>query len=250
MKKTAKTNIFLEIFARIWAFWALALFIITFFIIYIPSILCYLIPGKKGQRLFLDIAKIWMESWLLCLGCPIKVKGQENFEPGKAYIVTSNHNALLDPPLSSPFIPGANKTIAKTSFAKIPLFGLYYRKGSVLVDRDSDASRRKSFEDMKKTLQLGMHMCIYPEGTRNRTDQPLKRFYSGAFKLAVDTQTDIIPAIILNTKKAMPVNKKFYLVPKKLEIHFLPPVSSEGLTSDQLKNKVFQIMWDYYTIHQ
>jgi len=250
MKKNAKTNIFLEIFARIWAFWALALFIITFFIIYIPSILCYLIPGKKGQRLFLDIAKIWMESWLLCLGCPIKVKGQENFEPGKAYIVTSNHNALLDPPLSSPFIPGANKTIAKTSFAKIPLFGLYYRKGSVLVDRDSDASRRKSFEDMKKTLQEGMHMCIYPEGTRNRTDQPLKRFYSGAFKLAVDTRTDIIPTIILNTKKAMPVNKKFYLVPKKLEIHFLPPVSSEGLTSDELKNKVFKIMWDYYTIHQ
>lgn len=250
MSKKKSDTIFIEIFARIWALWALIVFVIGFLIIYIPSILCYLIPGYKGQKLFLTFARIWIQSWLILIGCPVKVKGREHFKKGKAYIVTSNHNALLDPPLSSPFMPGANKTIAKTSFAKVPIFGLYYKKGSVLVDRNKNASRVKSYEEMKETLKMGLHMCIYPEGTRNRTSEPLKKFYDGAFKLATDTKTEIIPALIFNTKKAMPIDKKFYLLPKKLELHFLPAVSAENLSSDELKDKIFKIMRDYYTAHQ
>jgi len=250
MNKKKRTIVFIEIFDRIWALWALIIFVIGFVIIYIPSILCYLIPGYKGQKLFLTFARIWIQSWLILIGCPVTVKGRENFKKGKAYIVTSNHNALLDPPLSSPFMPGANKTIAKTSFAKIPIFGLYYKKGSVLVDRNKNASRVKSFEEMKKTLKMGMHMCIYPEGTRNRSNEPLKKFYDGAFKLATDTGTEIIPAIIFNTKKAMPIDKKFFLLPKKLELHFLPPVPAHEISTNELKEKVFTIMRDYYTAHQ
>jgi 1-acyl-sn-glycerol-3-phosphate acyltransferase len=245
-----KNNILVDVFARIWAVWGLIIFIATFVIFYIPSILCYLIKGNIGQKIFIDIARIWMRIWLTLIGCPVTVKGRENFKKGEAYVVVCNHNALLDPPLSSPFIPGPNKTIAKTSFAKIPIFGWYYKKGAVLVDRKSDASRRRSFEAMKKTLQSGMHMCIYPEGTRNRTNDPLKRFYDGAFKLSTDSNKAIIPALLFNTKKAMPIDKKFYLLPAKLEIHFLPAVPSNDLSTEELKEKVFKIMWDYYTAHQ
>jgi 1-acyl-sn-glycerol-3-phosphate acyltransferase len=156
---------------------------------------------------------------------------------------------LLDVPLSSPFIPGPNKTIAKKSFAKIPLFGWFYKRGSVLVDRKNDASRRKSYEYMKKILSKGIHMCIYPEGTRNRTDQPLKKFYDGAFKLSVDTGHAIIPTIILNTKESLPNNKAFYFLPKQLSINFLEPIQSNGLSSEELKDKVFQKMHEYYTKH-
>ena len=236
----------IEIFARIWALWALISFVLTFLIIYIPSMLCYLIPGYRGQQLFLFFGKIWMASWLYLVGCPVKIKGLENFEKGKNYIVTYNHNALLDPPLSAPFIPGANKTIAKKSFAKIPIFGWYYAKGSVLIDRKSNASRRKSFEDMKKVLAKGMHVCIYPEGTRNRTDKPLKSFYDGAFVLSVDARKPILPAVILHTKKAMPVHKKFYFLPHKLEIHFLNAIEPDGLSAKELKEKVFDIMLNEY----
>ena len=153
---------------------------------------------------------------------------------------------MLDVPMSAPFIPGPNQTIAKKEFTKVPLFGFYYARGSVLVDRKSDGSRRRSFEDMKAALRKGFHMCIFPEGTRNRSNDPLKPFFDGAFKLAVDTKTSVIPAVILHTKKAMPTHKVFYLMPHPLEIHFLPPISSEGLTTKELKDKVFQIMWDYY----
>lgn len=166
-----------EILGRVFALWALVTFLITFLIIFIPSMLCWLIPEPKGQDIFIKIARLWMNVWLSLVGCPIKVRGKENFIPGKTYIVTCNHNSLMDVPLSCPYIPGPNKTIAKSSFAKIPLFGFFYMKGSVLVDRKSETSRRQSFEKMKAVLTTGMHMSIYPEGTRNRTSEPLKKFH-------------------------------------------------------------------------
>ena len=188
-----------------------------------------------------------MNVWLTLVACPIKVRGKENFIPGKTYIVTCNHNSLMDVPLSCPYIPGPNKTIAKNSFAKIPLFGFFYMKGSVLVDRKSETSRRNSYEKMKEVLAKGMHMSIYPEGTRNRTADPLKKFHDGAFKLAIDTGCSIIPAIMFNTKKVLPMGKTFYFWPHKVEIHFLPsvPVNEEG-SFTALKEKVFTVMKDYY----
>lgn len=242
-------KIFKEIFARIWAVWGMLSFIVTFLIIFIPSMICYMIPDPKGSVIFIRLAKIWMTVWLNLVGCPVRVFGKEHFKKDKAYIVTCNHNALLDVPLSSPFIPGANKTIAKKSFAKIPLFGWYYRKGSVLVDRNSDASRRNSILQMKRVLAMGMHMCIYPEGTRNRSQEPLKKFYDGAFKLAIDTQTSIIPTLIINTKKALPIHKRFYFLPVPLQMHFLEAVDPAGMKADELKEKVFRLMTAHYVAH-
>jgi len=243
-------NIFKEIAARIWAIWGIFSFILTFLIIFIPSMIPYLVPDPKGQHLFIRISRVWMWTWLRLVGCPLKVRGLEHFKKGTAYIVVCNHNSMLDIPISCPFIPGPNKTIAKNSFAKVPLFGWFYRKGAVLVDRKSEISRRKSFEEMKKVLAGGMHMSIYPEGTRNRSNEPLKKFYDGAFKLAETTGNAIIPAVIFNTKKALPVHKKFYFLPHRLEMHFLEPVPVNGQTTEQLRDRVFTIMKDYYVQHQ
>jgi 1-acyl-sn-glycerol-3-phosphate acyltransferase len=238
-----------KILAGFLAFWAMITFITTFFIIYIPSMFCWLIPDPAGQRIFIAIARIWMHVWLRLAGCSFKVKGRENFKRGETYVVTCNHNSLLDVPLSSPFIPGPNKTIAKSTFAKIPLFGFYYMKGAILVNRKSEASRRGSFDRMKAVLKKGIHMCIYPEGTRNRTTEPLKKFHDGAFKLAVDTGNAIIPSVILNTKKVLPANKAFWFWPGRIEIHFLPAIETANETTDTLKEKVFGVMKDYFVQH-
>ena len=238
-----------NIFGRIWALWGLITFLLTFLIIFLPSMISHLMDDPKGQKYFIAVSKIWMNVWLLLIGCPVKVNGKENFKPGTAYIVVFNHNALLDVPLSAPYVPGANKTIAKASFAKIPLFGLFYKRGSVLVDRTNDKSRSKSFDAMKKVLATGMHMCIYPEGTRNRSDEPIKTFYDGAFRLAVAAKNDIIPCVITGTKKAMPINKKFFLLPTRLKMHFLPAVSSSDTSVKDLKEKVYSVMLKDYGEH-
>lgn len=237
----------LNIFARVWAFWGLLSFAITFFIIFIPTMCSYLYKDeRKGQDYFIAVSRLWMRCWLTLVGCPLTITGREHFKHGVNYVVVYNHNALLDVPLSAPFIPGGNKTIAKASFAKVPIFGLFYKRGSVLIDRKSDTSRLKSFEDMKEVLQNGMHMCLYPEGTRNRTDEPIKPFFDGAFKLAIVSKKDIIPCVLIGTKKAMPIHKKFYLLPTRLQMHFLPVVSSAGQKTKDLKENVYEMMSNKY----
>lgn len=238
-----------DIIARILALWAMLTFIITFLIFFIPSMFCWLIPDPKGQDIFVRISRIWMHIWLRLVGCPFTIRGKENFKKGMTYVVTCNHNSLMDVPLSSPFIPGPNKTIAKSSFAKVPLFGFYYMKGALLVNRKSEQSRRQSFDKMKAILGRHIHMCIYPEGTRNRTGEPLKKFHDGAFRLAAETGTAIIPALIFNTKNVLPVSKAFWFWPGKIEMHFLEAIDPAGLTAEQLKGKVFDVMTDYYSQH-
>ena len=240
-----------NIFARVWAFWALVSFVTTFIIIFIPSMLSYLYKDEvKGQNYFILVSRIWMQSWLYMILCPVKVIGRENFKKDKNYVIVYNHNAFLDVPLSAPFVPGGNKTIAKASFGKFPIFGWFYKRGGIMVDRNKENSRVKSYEAMRETLKKGIHMCIYPEGTRNRTGMPLKPFYDGAFKLAIDAKKEIIPCVIIGTNKAMPVKKTFYLLPRRLKMIFLEPVSSKDTDTKTLNTKVFDIMYKEFVKNQ
>jgi 1-acyl-sn-glycerol-3-phosphate acyltransferase len=248
MKET-KSNIFLEIFARIWALWAVLLFAGTLLIAFVFYSACFLLKDPVKARWHRHVSRVWMFVYLNLIGCPLSVRGKKHFIKGQNYIVVCNHNSLMDVPVSTPFMPRANKTIAKKSFTKVPVFGWVYTFGSVLVDRNSDASRRKSIDDMKQVLRMGLDMVIYPEGTRNRTGDPLKKFYDGAFRLATDTGKPVLPTVLLHTGKVLPANKFFYLLPHKLEMHFLPAVESTGISSDVLKEKVFRAMWDHYAAH-
>ncbi len=244
-------EVFKNIFGRIWAFWGLISFVITFLLIFPFTMISHLYKDEvKGQNYFIAASRFWMTIWLYLIGCPVKVTGKENFKAGENYVVVFNHNALLDVPLSAPFVPSGNKTIAKDSFAKVPIFGWFYKRGSVLVNRKNERSRIKSFDDMKKVLAKGMHMCIYPEGTRNRTKEPLKPFFDGAFRIARDTKKEVMPCLILGTNKAMPIHKPFYLFPTPLKMHFLQPVSSENIVTKDLKEKVFNLMKDFFVSHQ
>ncbi|MEO5984851.1 MAG: lysophospholipid acyltransferase family protein [Ferruginibacter sp.] len=205
-----------------------------------------LFPNPNGQWYFVLVSRAWMKVWLFLIGCSLKIKGHENFKQGETYVIVFNHNALLDVPLSAPFVPGPNKTIAKASFAKVPLFGLFYKRGAVLVNRKDEKSRVKSFEEMKEVLSGGIHMSIYPEGTRNRTKETMKPFYDGAFKLAKAANKKIMPCVISGTKRAMPINKTFYLLPGLLQMEFLQPVESGQSKIADLKSYVFDVMKKKY----
>jgi 1-acyl-sn-glycerol-3-phosphate acyltransferase len=241
-------GLFWLVAARIWALWVILIFVVTMLIILIPFLLfSYFKPDPLKTRRWASLARIWMGVFLPLAGCPLRVRGREKFAPGQTYIVTCNHNALIDVPVSYPGIPGGNKTLAKIEMAKIPIFGLFYRTGSVLVDRKSETSRRDSINKMRDALEMGLHMCLYPEGTRNKTAEPLKAFHDGTFRLALMTGHPIIPAIIFNTRKIMPPNQTFYVRPCRLHMHFLDPVVPlPGETIESLKQRVFDLMWNYY----
>jgi 1-acyl-sn-glycerol-3-phosphate acyltransferase len=233
------------ILARIFALWGMLVFIVTMLLFYIPFLITDLWPEPKKTIYFIRLSRIWMKVFFTLICVRRKFKGKNNFRKNENYVVVCNHNSFMDVPLSYPGIPGTNKTIAKSEMAKIPLFGIVYRRGSVLVNRNSDESRKSSFLRMKQVLNWGLHMCIYPEGTRNKTTEPLQRFHDGAFRLAIESGKSILPSLIFNTAKVLP-RKIFYFWPHRVEMHFLEPVSPAGLTTEQLREKVFQVMKAYY----
>jgi 1-acyl-sn-glycerol-3-phosphate acyltransferase len=236
---------FKDILGRIFALWAILWFVITMLIFFIPLWASGLWKEPKRTGIFLRIIRTWMKFYLFVIGLRLLIKGKENFKKGVSYIVVCNHNSLMDVPISTTAIPGTSKTIAKIEMSRIPIFGIIYKRGSVLVDRKDEESRRKSYDKMKAVLEMGMHMCIYPEGTRNRTDQLLQSFHGGAFRLAEDSGYAILPAIIFNTKNALPAKKTFLYWPVRTEIHFLKPINVNSQNAEQLKETTFNIMKNY-----
>lgn len=238
--------------ARIYALYALLLFVISMFIVLIPVAFIAGLPEPHRTQKLLPVFRCWMAIYMPLILCPVRKKGLQYFQPGQPYVVICNHNSLMDVPVATTGVPGANKTIAKHTMAKIPFFGLLYRTGSVLVDRRNEKSRRESYEKMKQVLAMGIHMIIYPEGTRNKTDQPLKFFYDGAFNLAIETQCPLMIGVLFHTRKILPPGKFLYAWPHPIEIHFLPPLITTGYTKKDLpvlKEKAFQLMKDYYLQH-
>ena len=242
-------NFLKRILGHIYFFAGMLFFVATMLVVFIPIWLISLLPEPKRSKWLHPIFQGWMSFFLPLVGCPVIRKGKQHFKKGENYVVVCNHNSLVDIPVSSPYILGPNKTLAKMEMARIPIFGVIYKAGSVLVNRKNPASRRESFNQMDAMLKMGLHLCLYPEGTRNKTDKPLQPFYDGAFITAIRAQKPIIPALIFNTKKILPHHIKLWARPMPIRFHFLPPVSTEGLTLNDtaaLKERVYKLMEDYY----
>lgn len=241
-----------RILGHIYFVYGIILFIITMIIVFIPIWLISLLPEPLSSKVLQPVFRGWMGIYLPLVFCPVIRKGTRNFAKGATYVVVCNHNSLVDIPVSSPWIPGPNKTLAKAEMAKIPLFGVIYKAGSILVNRKKGGSRRESFTKMQEMLDLGLHLCLYPEGTRNKTDKALQPFYDGAFITAIKSQKPIVPALIFNTGKILPHNTKLWARPLPIYFHFLEPVPTAGLSLNDtamLKEKVYGIMESYYIAH-
>lgn len=234
-----------NILGRIFTVWGGLMFIATMLIFIIPIWATGLLPEPKRTTWVIKLCRAWMFIFFPLAGIRVKIKGKEKFQKGENYIVVCNHNSLMDVPLTCPGIPGTNKTIAKIEMSRVPLFGIIYKRGSVLLDRSSDSSRKQSYLQMKQVLELGMHMCIYPEGTRNKTGHPLKSFHDGAFRLSFDTGKKIIPCVIRGTGKMLPHDKSFFFWPGKASMEFLDPVDpSSFANAGDMKEYIYGVMWN------
>lgn len=245
-------NIFKRVAGHIYFFYGLIVFMITMFVAIIPASIALLFSEPRRAKIIHPTYRIWMSVFLPLVGCPVFRKGKKHFKKGENYVVVVNHNSLVDIPVSTPWIPGPNKTLAKVEMAKTPVFGVIYTAGSILVDRKSDASRKESFTKMQQTLKQGLHLCLYPEGTRNKTNEPLQPFFDGAFITAIRAQKAIIPAVIFGTKDILPNKPALWARPKPIRYHFLEPIPTKGLSMsdrNELKDKVHELMKQYIIQH-
>lgn len=232
MTASAKIHPVRLVLGRIFFIYAALLFVVTMLLVVIPVLLTRLLPEPKSSRALHRVFRVWMGVYLPLVFCPVRRRGTENFRKGQNYVVVCNHNSFLDVPVTSPWIPGANKTLAKIEISRVPIFGIIYTAGSILVDRKSEQSRKESFSKMEAALQMGLHLCLYPEGTRNKGGVALQPFQKGAFITAIRTQKPIMPAVLSNTAHILPGKPALYAWPAPIEFHFLPPTETTGLTSE------------------
>jgi len=227
-----------------------ALFIATMLVVLLPVWISTLLPEPRRARFMHPLFKVWMDVYLNGIFCPVRRRNTHLFERGRSYVVVSNHNSFMDVPVTSPYIPGPNKTLAKAELARIPLFGVIYKAGSILVARKSEQSRRESFARMAEALDMGLHLCLYPEGTRNKTGEPIQPFYDGAFVTAIKAGAPVMPAVLTNTARILPRKPAMWAWPRPIRFEFLPPTETAGLSVEDaggLKETVRAQMLEHYT---
>ncbi len=180
------------------------------------------------------VLKIWATLWSFTSGIRYKRKGWKSEYGKRPMVMVTNHNSYLDTPLSYANITAPFRTLAKRELIKIPVMGFIFQTSGIMVDRSSPESRKKSFQRMVDAIKLGESIMIYPEGTQNRTQEPMQQFYAGAFRLAIETQTPILPILSVNSRRVMPQAKFMKTWPGKITQIFLEPIETKGMTMDDV----------------
>ena len=157
-------------------------------------------------------------------GIKIEMTGLENVPPGRSCIFMSNHVSNLDPPVVLPLLPGRSSVLLKKELMNIPILGRAMRMAKfVPVERGHrrDAAQA-SVEAAADALRSGLHILVYPEGTRSR-DGRLSIFKKGPFFLAMETQAPIVPIALSGTQTMMHKGSNA-IVPGLARIQMLPAV--------------------------
>lgn len=213
-------------------------------ILFLPGFLIPPIFGPRAVVITHFFIKCWSWIYSYLNFIPYEIRHRERIKRGASYIFVSNHTSYMDIPALVVTIKGQFRALAKKELLKLPIFGWIAQIMCVVVDRSSNESRRKSMDNLKRILGMGISVLIFPEGTQNRTKEMLQPFYDGAFRIAVETQQPIIPIVVLGAGEIMPPGKAF-IKPGKITVVIGEEIPTTDLTITDVKDlreKVFGIM--------
>ena len=231
--------------------WAVVLFMLISIPILITYLIIKIIPYKKQIKGVFITNRIFIFIWSACTGYRYKISGLENIEKNQTYVTVVNHVNMADMIAAAYGIRVSAKPLIKKELLRIPVLGQVFALGCLPIDRSSKQSRQESKIMLLKDLRDGISVLIFPEGTRNRSENPLLPFFDGAFELAIEAQVPIMPVVFTNIRKINKVDT-LLITPGTMEITHLKPISTKGLKSDQiqeLKASVFECMKDYILKH-
>ncbi len=185
-------------------------------------------------------AAMWVtNAGVRAAGIKIDIGGFENIPAGRSCIFMSNHVSNLDPPVTIPLIPGRSSVLLKKELMNIPILGRAMRMAKfVPVERGSrrDAAQA-SVAAAADALRSGLHMLVYPEGTRS-LDGRLSAFKKGPFFLAQETKAPIIPVAVSGTQSMMRKGSSA-ITPGVARIQLLPAIDpADYATRDELMRAV------------
>lgn len=181
----------------------------------------------------------WAKYCVDVTGAQVEVTGIENIPTERSVVYIGNHQGIFDIPLLLGYIPYQKAFIAKIEILKIPMISDWMKlMKCVFLDRKNPRQSIEAMHQGMENVKNGYSMVIFPEGTRNKGG-PVKEFKPGSFKLAFQSEADIVPVTIDGTWKIYEENKKIKPASIKLTIH--PAVKTEGLSKDELREIPAQV---------
>jgi 1-acyl-sn-glycerol-3-phosphate acyltransferase len=231
----------------IYCIYALLLFVAMMFVVLVLVLLCTLLGKERGGNAMYVVMNGWARAWCFCIGMWHREIYEAPVDRSAQYIFVANHISYMDIPAAVLSIHQPVRILGKQEMVKYPIFGLIYRLAAISVDRSSAEGRARSVRALKAALAKHISIFIFPEGTFNETDEPLKDFFDGAFRIAIETGTPIKPILFLDTHRRMHYRGILELTPGITRTVYLPDVPVDGYTMAQVKElrqKVYTMMED------
>ena len=220
---------------------------ISFLLLIFPLVVIASFFGKiTGGNFIYILCNLWSDFFLFMIGISHRNIYESPHDRSRNYVFVFNHISYMDIPILLKSIRSQTiRILGKADMAKVPLFGFIYKSAAVLVERGDPEKRSKSVQQLKSVLNKNISVVIAPEGTFNMTHKPLKEFYDGAFKIAIETKTPIKPVLFLDAYDRMGYESIFSITPGRSRSVYLEEISVEGLSLDDvdfLREKVYTIM--------
>lgn len=222
------------IFWFLWRIWFYILILIA--IILLSPALLVTIWNDKSYPYFFKLARLWAMFVFYGMGFRYEVILKERMIKDRSYMFVANHTSMMDIMLmlivvkNNPFV-----FVGKKELAKLPIFGYFYKRTCILVDRNDSKSKMAVFEAAQRRLDKGLSICIFPEGgVPDDTSIVLDTFKDGAFRLAVDYQIPIVPITFGNLKHHFSF-RFFSGYPGKIPVVVHEFIVTEGLSNQDKK---------------
>ena len=236
---------FLAPFRWLYCCYAYLVFVILMLLV-VPFVIIGSFFGKiKGGNFIYKVCTFWGDAWFFLIGIHHRNIYETPHDKKQQYIFVANHISYLDAPVLVKTLRQRVRALGKVEMAKVPVFGFIYKNTIVTVDRSSAENRARSVRVLKSVIKKGISIFIFPEGTFNETHRPVKDFFDGAFRIAIETQTPIKPVLFLDAYARMHYHSILSINPGRSRSVFLAPIPVAGMTSKDLpalKQKVFDIM--------
>ena len=224
------------LFYRIWFYVLVAGIIILMFPFLFISVL-----KPKWYPYFFKLSRIWAKCILIGMGCYWRIERSETLAKGQSYVFVANHTSMTDIMLmlvaikDHPFV-----FIGKKELVKIPIFGFFYKRTCILVDRSSAKSRKAVFIRAQKRIKEGASICIFPEGGVPDESVVLDRFKAGAFRLAINHQIPLVPLTFYDNKKRLSYSF-FSGSAGEMRVKVFPSISTNDLTTEDTSTLSAQV---------
>ncbi|MFC3415048.1 lysophospholipid acyltransferase family protein [Algoriphagus hitonicola] len=230
-----------KLIRKIYTVYAGLLFVLSFLIIFPFFLICIWVPG--WQRLGRKINRYWAKVYFTLIFLPVQVDQRARLENGKAYIFLANHFSYLDIAMMG-FIPGDVQFVGKASIRKVPLFGYYFKKLHIAVDRSRLKSRAETMRRAALALDQKSSIVLFPEGGIYTQNPPkMIPFKNGAFRLAIEKQIPIIPVTLSYNHLILPDDSQLLLNFKKAKMVIHEAIyPSENLTEQDLRDLCFAVI--------